>query len=213
MSHLKMEVPELVTLNCDLSALIASKACDKLPSFCENLIRRVATYISSSAKRCAVLGEFQDFFEVQNKILKLSEMRWLCLHKCVIRLLESWEVLKSYFILATVEDKVKSAELILEYLNDDSIKTYMLFLKYSLHFFNNFNALFQSRNILIHKLFENSQQLIQQIAQNFIKSDFLKDIINLDIVDKNNIQNIENVYRTRMWELFGNIIFGMRTTN
>jgi len=70
----------------------------------------------------------QDFFEVQkNKILKVSETRWLCLHKCIIRLLENWEVLKSYFILATVEDKVKSAELILEYLNDDSIKVYAIF--------------------------------------------------------------------------------------
>jgi len=49
------------------------------------------------------------------------------LHKCVIRLLDNWEVLKSYFILATIEDKVKFAELILEYLNDDSIKAYMLF--------------------------------------------------------------------------------------
>jgi len=120
--------------------------------------------------------------------------RWLCLHKCVIRLLDNWEVLKSYFILATIEDKVKSAELILEYLNDDSIKAYMLFLKYSLNFFNNFNALFQSRDVLIHKLFENSQQVIQQIAQNFIKFDILEDIINLDIDNKNNIQNIENVY-------------------
>jgi len=109
------------------------------------------------------------------------------LHKCVIRLLDNWEVLKSYFILATIEDKVKSAELILEYLNDDSIKAYMLFLKYSLNFFNNFNALFQSRDILIHKLFENSQQVIQQIAQNFIKFDILEDIINLDIDNKNNI--------------------------
>lgn len=139
MSYLKVEVPELVMLNCicHSSALIASKACDKLPSSCENLIRGVATYISGSAKRCTVLGEFQDFFEVERrKILKLSETRWLCLHKCVTRLLDNWEVLKNYFILATVEDKVKSAELILEYLLNDSIKAYILFFKYSLIFFS-----------------------------------------------------------------------------
>jgi len=37
--------------------------------------------------------------------------------------------LKSYFILATVEDKIKSAELILEYLNN-SIKAYFLNIHY-----------------------------------------------------------------------------------
>ncbi|KYN38537.1 hypothetical protein ALC56_07084, partial [Trachymyrmex septentrionalis] len=48
----------------------------KLPQSCENLIRSVATYISGSAKRCAILGEFQDFFKVErNKILKLYNTR------------------------------------------------------------------------------------------------------------------------------------------
>lgn len=100
--------------------------------------------------------------------------------------------MKSYFILATVEDKLKSVEIILEYLNDDSVKAYLLFLKYSLHFFNNFNALFQSRDILIYKLYDSSRELILKIAQNFVKIDILKDISNLDIDNKNNIQ--ENVY-------------------
>jgi len=59
-----------------------------------------------------------------------------------VRLLDNWEVLNNYFILATVEDKTKSAVIILALLNDDSIKAYLLFLKYSLNFLNNFNALF-----------------------------------------------------------------------
>ncbi|EZA58240.1 hypothetical protein X777_01197 [Ooceraea biroi] len=64
MTHLKSEVPELITLNCicHSSALIASKACAKLPSSCEDLIKGVATYISGSARRCAILVELQEFF-------------------------------------------------------------------------------------------------------------------------------------------------------
>lgn len=93
---------------CHSSAIIASKACEKLPQFCKNLIRGVATYISSSAKRCAILKEFQEFFDVEkNKILKLSSTRWLVLHKCVVRLLDNWKVLKAYFTLAIHEDKLK----------------------------------------------------------------------------------------------------------
>ncbi|XP_067217224.1 zinc finger BED domain-containing protein 5-like [Linepithema humile] len=197
MSRLKLEIPGLVTLNCicHSSALVVSRACEKLPESCKNLIRGVSTYISGSAKRCAILGEFQAFFNVErNKILKLSNTRWLVLHKCVVRLLNNWEVLKNFFILAVVEDKLKSAEIILNQLNDNCIKAYLLFLKYSLNFFNEFNALFQARKVLIHTLFENSQQLIREIAQNFIIPEALKCIVNFNINDKKNIKNINNIY-------------------
>lgn len=65
MSRLKVEILELITLNCicHSSAIIASKTCEKLPSSCESLIRVIATYISDSAKRCAILCEFQDFLK------------------------------------------------------------------------------------------------------------------------------------------------------
>jgi len=159
------------------------------------LIKGIATYISGSAKRCAILIEFQDFFDTErHKILKLSNTRWLSLQKCVVRLLENWEVLKNHFTLAVVEDELKSAEIILENLNDNSIKTYLLFLKYSLNFLNNFNALFQSRNILIHKLYETSKQLIFQFAQNFVNLNVLNDIFTLNLNDQRNIQHIDNVY-------------------
>jgi len=38
------------------------------------------------------------------------------------------------FMLAVIEDNLHSAEIILTQLNDNSIKAYLLFLKYSLHF-------------------------------------------------------------------------------
>ncbi|XP_067214890.1 zinc finger BED domain-containing protein 5-like [Linepithema humile] len=198
MSQLKLEIPGLVTLNCicHSSALVASRACEKLPESCENLIRGVSTYISGSAKRCAILGEFQAFFNVErNKILKLSNTRWLVLHKCVVRLLNNWKVLKNFFILAVVKDKLKSAEIILNQLNDNCIKAYLLLLKYSLNFFNEFNVLFQACKVLIHTLFENSQQLICEIAQNFIIPEALKCIVNFNINNKKNIKDINMLVR------------------
>jgi len=196
-SHLKSQVSGLILLkcNCHSSAIVASKACEKLPETCENLIRSISTYISGSAKRSVILCEFQDFFAGErNKILKLSNTRWLILHKCIVRLLDNWEILKSYFILAVTEDKLQSAEVILTCLNDNFIKAYMLFLKYSLHFFNNFNALFQSRTILIHKLFVSSQQLIRQLAQNFIIPEALTHIASLNVDDENIIQHLNDIY-------------------
>ncbi|KAL6419662.1 hypothetical protein ACFW04_013641 [Cataglyphis niger] len=81
-SHLKSEIPGLILINCII-----------LPQSCEHLIRGVATYTSGSAKRCAILGKFQDFFNVvRHKILKLSNTIWLVLHKCVT----SWRLHDSF---------------------------------------------------------------------------------------------------------------------
>ncbi|XP_026669810.1 uncharacterized protein LOC113464417, partial [Ceratina calcarata] len=56
MTFLKIEVPELITLKCicHSSALIASHACDQLPSACEKLVRGVA--ILFSAWLCIKVG-------------------------------------------------------------------------------------------------------------------------------------------------------------
>jgi len=73
-SRLQLETSGVVLLNCicHSSAIIASRACEKLPDSCENLVRGIATYISGSAKRCAILTEFQEFFQVERqKILRL----------------------------------------------------------------------------------------------------------------------------------------------
>lgn len=103
--------------------------------------------------------------------------------------------MKHYFIFAVVEDKLQSAENILTYLNDNVIKACLLFLKYSLNFLNSFNALFQSREILIHKFFNNCKTLISQIAINFIAPEALDNIfsLNLDDLDEINFK-IQNVY-------------------
>jgi hypothetical protein len=68
-SHLKSEVPGVLLIRCicHSSAIVAHKACEKLPENCERLIRNVANYVSGSAKRCVTLKEFQDFLNVEKK--------------------------------------------------------------------------------------------------------------------------------------------------
>lgn len=68
-TRLKKEVPALVVLiyTCHSSALIASKACAKLPNSCENVLHAVATYFSGSSKKSAILYEFQNFFGVESR--------------------------------------------------------------------------------------------------------------------------------------------------
>lgn len=77
----------------------------------------------------------------------------------------------------------------------------MLFLKYSLHFFNTFNALLQSRKILIHKLSENSQKPIGQMGQNFLLPAVLKNI-SLDVIQQDNFLPLNAIYVGPECEIF-----------
>lgn len=174
-SKLKIFCPNIFVMKCicHSSALVASYACREIPKECEELLRVISSYVSESAKSSAELSEFQEYMEVEcKKILKPSATRWLTLHPCIVRLLENWDVLKNFFRLASFEDKRKNADFIYEELQKDENKAILLFLKYVLNYINEFNALFQSRKILIHCIVEECKKLILTMARNFLDADF-----------------------------------------
>lgn len=114
-----LDLVELMKCVCHTSAIIGSKACMTLPRAPEDLLRQTYTYLSGSSKRCSQLKEMQEFFQGGiKKILHVSATRWLSLQKCVVRMLENWDDLLGYFRVAVVEDKLKSAELILKELEN-----------------------------------------------------------------------------------------------
>lgn len=66
-SRLEKDTDVLFTMQCicHSAALIASKACQKLPRTPENLLRNLSTYMSASAKQCAQFVEMQEFFKIK----------------------------------------------------------------------------------------------------------------------------------------------------
>ena len=71
---------------CHASALVANTACSAIPDACEELLRKVVSFISSSPKRACIFDQFQKSFSFDKtcrKILKLSETQWLLRHACV----------------------------------------------------------------------------------------------------------------------------------
>ncbi|CAH1111603.1 unnamed protein product [Psylliodes chrysocephalus] len=196
-SHLKSEVPDIILMRCicHSSALVAG--CAELPSSVENLIRSISTYISGSAKRCAILQEIQEFMQLETtKILNLSTTRWLSRHACIVRILDNWEAIKHFFTLAVFEDKLKSAEDILNKMQDMRSKAYLLFLKYALNFLNSFNALFQPRKVLIHNLFDSSEKLLKQICSNFLKPEVYaanRNLSEINVKHPNNFEQLQNI--------------------
>ncbi|KAF0755037.1 protein FAM200B-like [Aphis craccivora] len=122
------DLPNLVLMQCICysSARAASKATALLPRSAEDLVRSVSTYISGSEKRTAIIEEIQEFFgEQRKKMLKLADTRWLAMHQCVVRILDYWNSLTHYFLVAVSEDHLKSAITILDAFNNfNLLKTF-----------------------------------------------------------------------------------------
>lgn len=162
---------------CHSAALVAHAASAKIPPYCDEFLRKVTTFITTSPKRLAIFREFCECFEEKHRnILKLSDTRWLSHHACVERIIELWDTIQRFLQDMVVEDKTKCGEYLLSLMENVELKAYLLFLKYILHFFNAFNAFFQASETRIHLLQFKSANFLSEICQNFIRKEYLKDV-------------------------------------
>ena len=120
-SHIQAANPNVVTVKCvcHSTALAVSSACKVLPRQIEDLVQDIYNYFSQSSKRKKEFAEFQNVSETeQHNLLRLYDIRWLCLHSCVARILEQWTPLKLYFTLQYLIDRVLASERCYSALND-----------------------------------------------------------------------------------------------
>jgi len=159
---------------CHASALIANSACTAIPETCEELIRKVASFISSSPKRACIFQQFQRSFNDNSRnILKLSETRWLSRHLCVTRVNENWDVLLKFLQEEQLSEKSNSGAALLSMMQNPEIQAYLLFLQYILDDFNKFNASFQTQETKIHLLQSAAENFLRTILRNVIKAPLL----------------------------------------
>ncbi|KYN09791.1 hypothetical protein ALC57_18084, partial [Trachymyrmex cornetzi] len=171
--NLQKHCKSLITMPCPYhaSALVANAACSAIPEACEELMRKGASFISSSPKRACIFEQFQKSFRfdgICRKILKLSETRWLSRHACVARLNENWEVLLKLLQEEQLSEKSKSGAALLYLMQNSEIQAYLLFFEYILDVFNKFNSSFQTEETKVH--------LLQSATENFLKT-VLKNVV------------------------------------
>jgi hypothetical protein len=155
MTLLKADVPHIFLFKCICHSfhLCASAACAKLPRGVEDCVRDIYNYIAGSPKRIETLKEFQLFTHTKiHKILHPAQTRWLSLESVVSRILEQYEALRLFFIDAVSNDRLISAENILEKLNDPLTYFFLLFLEHALSLFNNFNKEMQATEPKLYNL-------------------------------------------------------------
>ena len=108
------------------------------------------------------------------------------------RILENWDALLEYFQQAVQTDKLKSAEIILNELQNTCTKTYLHFMKYVLSYFNKINALFQSKKPLVHELHSESVKIFMKLGQNFIRHELL--CVTVDVRSPHTSLSVEDIF-------------------
>lgn len=177
----------LIPCVCHAAAKVSSIACSKLPPNVEGHLRMLATYLHGSPKRSAELREFQESYsEELEKMIKPAATRWLVMHACVEKYLQLHKkrALQGFFELRCFEDrekKDKDAHKILAEMKNPFTTAYIQFLSYALNVLNEFNGFFQSKSVLIHKVYELSHGLMKTLCTNFMKDVYLDRLATINV--------------------------------
>lgn len=128
-------------------------------------------------------------------MLHPSQTIWLSLEAVVVRILQLYESLKIYFFFAAYIDDIDNAKDILKNLNDVN-ELYFCFLKYILNFINNINKSFQSENIQIHNMYNDTKKFFKTVLSNFIEEDYIKNsaLNNIIFDDQEQFLKKEEIY-------------------
>lgn len=176
-SRLKKDCPDIALIKCacHLIHLAASKACLKLPSHIEDLLRFIYSYFSRSYGRQKSYVEFQEFFQVEvHKFLSPATTRWLSVKECVDRVLEQYYPLQAYFLLTLYEDHCDTLESMLITMDDKFTQLYLEFMSYVLGILCEFNRMFQAEKPLLHKLKPEVEKLLKDMCSNYMDVEYVK---------------------------------------
>ena len=169
MSRLRTQQPHLVAIhcNCHIAALIANASCKVLPSQLEDFTVDIWCYSQKSPKRLKEFKQFQSFVQIKpHKLLKSCQTRWLSLEACVVRLIEQYDALLSYF--RSTEDRKAVVQRVKVTLEKPTTKACLYFLSVALSIVNNFNKFMQQQSPVIHKLRQEFYGLIRKLMLRFM---------------------------------------------
>lgn len=128
------------------------------------MARDVFGFFKRSAKRRAVLANFQAYVDV--------EPHNMLLHAVVKRILEQWPALILFFTDMVHAEGLACADRILDSLTDPSVKLYFNFLDWILPKFNAINASFQSEKCVITTAHSRICSIYREILSAFLKSEY-----------------------------------------
>ena len=199
--HLREQQADLLDLGCicHLENLAVKAAMKSLPINIDAFLVDINTHFYLSVKWKDQFKDFCDFVnDTYRKILGHVETRWLSLLRVIVRILEVWPALKSYFKSHAEVDKAGRVMTIKNLMCDET-KLYLLFLSFLLPTINAFNVAFQATTYTtIHQLHPEMKKLTKRILRYFVDAD----IIDVNTMSqKLHLRNHQVSLMTTRWKL------------
>ena len=181
-----------ISCMCHSLNLCVKSAVKSLPLKVDDLLVDIFYHFHHSVKWVSSLQEYADFCNCEYKtVLKHCETRWLSLRKAVIRTLQMWQSLVSYFSSHPDVEKSGKVKSISKLLNDPMTKPWLSFLSNILGIFDKFNILFQTTSTpLVHRVHGEMSRLLRKVLSFFVSSNSLlshgDDLTSVDYVISRN---------------------------
>ena len=177
---------------CHLLNLCVKSAIKTLPLKVDDLMVDVFYHFKNSVKRVTALHEYASFCDSEYKtVLKHCETRWLSLRRAVVRMLDMWDCLCSYFRSHCDVDKLGKVKSICQILNHPLTKPWLCFLRNILSIFDKFSIYFQTSSAAtIHKVHGETVRLLKMVLSFFISPGAIRvsgeDLTTVDYMDNSN---------------------------
>nr|XP_012214424.1 PREDICTED: uncharacterized protein LOC105667289 [Linepithema humile] len=192
---LKETCKNLLTFSCPChsTALAVETAYNNIPKHCTEFLKEITNYINNSSKKSIIYKVFNECFQETN-YKNLSGTWWLSHYSFVKKLLESWDIIKFFFIKMARNENTESEQLDLLILMESlDIKAYLFFLKHILNCFNSFNVFFQTLETKIHLLQSKSVEFLTIFSKYFLKENFAQHLCNNQFSQKENQKALDKV--------------------
>ena len=162
---------------CHLANIGASNAHDAfaeaLAINVESLLIGIYYWFEKSTKQKGVLAEYMEFCDLEYaKILKHVSTRWLSLERCVERILQKYEGLKSYFLSEHFAEA--RFERLHTAFQNPVTEIALLFNQATIPLFTNFNKLLQSGEPVIYIVHDKVTALAKTLGNRIIKADVMQ---------------------------------------
>ena len=174
---------------CHLLNLCVKSAIKTLWLKVDDLMVDVFYHFINSVKRVTTLQEYASFCDSEYKtVLKHCETRWLSLCRAVVRMLDMWDCLCSYFRSHCDVDKPGKVKSVCEILNHPLTKPWLYFLRNFLPIFDKFSIYFQTSSAAtIHKVHDETVRLLKMVLSFFISPGVIRvsgeDLTTVDYMD------------------------------
>ena len=186
-AKLRMLQKKIIDIHCicHLMSLCVKAAVKALPLKVEEVLVDIFYHFRNSVKRTSSLHEYAQFCSIEYKsVLSHCETRWLSLRRALVRTLEMWAPLCSYFRSHSDVEKPGKVQTIDRVLQDPFTKPWFCFLLCVLAVFDKYNVYFQtSSTATIHKLQGECERLLKTVLSFFIKGSEISLASDLTAVD------------------------------